>query len=261
MIRSLLFGIVVLVSTIFFSLVAIVAGLTGARKGAYDWVHRNWSRLVLRAAGVEVRVDGLERVEPEGAQIFVSNHQSMFDIWALFATLPVSLRFIAKKELARIPVFAHAMRHAGHVFIDRKDRAQAAEAMRRAGARMKREGLSLGLFPEGTRSRDGRLGPFKKGTFALAIETQTRLVPVVVDGGAEILAGWRIRPRPLLLYCGEPIDLSGLAPDDRDELLRRSRAQITQMLERARRRRPPRAGPAAEEGGPGADGSAATGPA
>lgn len=233
------FGIVVLVSTIFFSLVAIAAGVLRARKGAYDWVHRNWSRTVLRAAGVKVEARGLENVTPGGALIFVSNHQSMFDIWAMFATLPVSLRFIAKKELSRIPVFAHAMRHAGHVFIDRKDRSQAAEAMRRAGRRMQEEGLSLGLFPEGTRSRDGELGAFKKGTFALAIETQAALVPIVVDGGAEITAdAFRLRPRPLLMYCAAPIDLSGLDVGDRDELLARSRVEIRAMLEEARRVRP-----------------------
>lgn len=242
MIRTLAFGVVVLVSTIFFSVFAIVAGLLRADKGVYDWVHRNWSRGVLWAAGVPVEVVGLEHVQPGGAQIFISNHQSMFDIWAMFATLPVSLRFIAKKELSRIPVFAHAMRRAGHVFIDRKDRSQAAEAMRRAGERMQDEGLSLGLFPEGTRSRDGALGAFKKGAFALAIETRTTLVPIVVDGGAEIMPdGFRLRPRPLLMRCGAPIDLSGLDAGDRDDLLARSRAEISGMLEEARRIRPLRA--------------------
>jgi 1-acyl-sn-glycerol-3-phosphate acyltransferase len=241
-IRTLAFLVVVPVSTIFFSLVSIVAGLVNAKKGAHDWVHRNWSRGVLRAAGVTVEVTGLEHVRADGAQIFVSNHQSMFDIWAMFATLPVSLRFIAKKELSRIPVFAHAMRHAGHVFIDRTDRTQAAAAMRRAGQRMQEDGLSLGLFPEGTRSRDGSLGTFKKGTFALAIETQTTLVPIAVDGGAEIMPdGLRLRPRPLLMFCAAPIDLSGLDAGDRDDLLARSRAEISEMLEEARRVRPLRA--------------------
>jgi 1-acyl-sn-glycerol-3-phosphate acyltransferase len=243
-IRSLVFGVVVVVSTIFFSVVAIVAGLLNAEKGAYDWVHRNWSRLVLRAAGVPVRVEGLNHIEPGGAQIIVSNHQSMFDIWAMFATLPVSLRFVAKKELSRIPIFARAMRHAGHVFIDRKDRVQAAEAMRRAGVRMQKEGLSLGLFPEGTRSRDGRLGPFKKGTFALALETRTKVVPIVVDGGAEITARpLRVQPRPLLLYCGEPIELDEPDAPDRDVLLERSRREISAMLAQARRERPRGASP------------------
>ncbi len=251
----LVFGVVAFPSTIFFSLVAIVAGLLRAPKSTFDWVHRNWSRSVLRAAGVEVRVTGLEHVVPDGAQIFVSNHQSMFDIWALFATLPVSLRFVAKKEMSRIPILSRAMRAAGHVFIDRQDRVQAAEAMRRAGKRMLREGLSLGLFPEGTRARDGRLKPFKKGTFVLAIETQTTLVPVVVDGGREIIVDggggrpkFRLRPRPIEIRCAEPIPLSGLTTADRDELLARTRAEIVRLLEEVRRSPP---GPA---------GSAATGP-
>ena len=238
----LVFLVVAFPSTIFFSLVAIVAGLLRAPKSTFDWVHRNWSRSVLRAAGVEVRVAGLQHVVPDGAQIFISNHQSMFDIWALFATLPVSLRFVAKKEMSRIPILSRAMRAAGHVFIDRQDRAQAAEAMRLAGQRMLREGLSLGLFPEGTRARDGRLKPFKKGTFVLAIETQTTLVPVVVDGGGEIILDGRggrpplrLRPRPIEIRCAEPIRLSGLTAADRDELLARTRAEIVRLLEEVRR--------------------------
>lgn len=240
MIRMLVFGVVAVPSTIFFSLVAIVAGLLRAPKSTFDWVHRNWSRSVLRAAGVEVRVTGLEHVVPDGAQIFVSNHQSMFDIWALFATLPVSLRFVAKKEMSRIPLLSRAMRAAGHVFIDRQDRVQAAEVMRRAGKRMLREGLSLGLFPEGTRARDGRLKPFKKGTFVLAIETQTTLVPVAVDGGGQIIVEggggrlkFRRRPPPIEIRCGEPIPLSGLTVADRDELLARTRAEIVRLLSAA----------------------------
>lgn len=240
MIRMLVFGVVAVPSTIFFSLVAIVAGLLRAPKSTFDWVHRNWSRSVLRAAGVEVRVTGLEHVVPDGAQIFVSNHQSMFDIWALFATLPVSLRFVAKKEMSRIPLLSRAMRAAGHVFIDRQDRVQAAEVMRRAGKRMLREGLSLGLFPEGTRARDGRLKPFKKGTFVLAIETQTTLVPVAVDGGGQIIVEggggrlkFRRRPPPIEIRCAEPIPLSGLTVADRDELLARTRAEIVRLLSAA----------------------------
>ena len=245
MIRMLVFGVVAFPSTLFFSLVAIAAGLLRAPKSTFDWVHRNWSRTILRAAGVEVRVSGLGHVVPDGAQIFVSNHQSMFDIWALFATLPVSLRFVAKKEMSRIPILSRAMRAAGHVFIDRQDRVQAAEAMRRAGKRMLREGLSLGLFPEGTRARDGRLKPFKKGTFVLAIETQQTLVPVAVDGGSEIIVDggggrpkFRFRPRPIEIRCGEPIPLSGLTAADRDELLARTRAEIVRLLEEVRRTPP-----------------------
>lgn len=236
MIRSLLFFPVAVVSTLFFSLVAVAGGLVGARKGLYDWVHRNWARTMLGMAGVRVRADGLEHVRAGGAQIFVCNHQSAFDIWALMATLPASLRFVAKQELARIPVFARACRSAGHVFIDREDRAGALAAIRDAGRRMREEGLSLVLFPEGTRSSDGRLGRFKKGTFVLAIETGIDLVPVSLEGGARRhpRGALRIRPGRMWLRCGPAIPTSGLTAEDRAQLTERTRAAVAGMLEELR---------------------------
>lgn len=232
MIRTLLFAFVAAVSTAFFSLVSVVGGLVGAGKGLHDWVHRNWSATLLRAAGVRVELEGVERVRRDAPQIFVSNHQSMFDIWALMAGLPVSIRFVAKEELSRIPLFARACRSAGHIFIDRSDRAGAIERMRSAGERMASENLSLGLFPEGTRSPDGRLQAFKKGTFVLAIETQAPVVPVAVDGGARILpkGSHRLVPGPIRVRFGTPIPTRGMTADDRDELLARTRSAIERML-------------------------------
>lgn len=233
MLRRLLFPPFAVASTLFFSAVAAVGGLVGAGRGLFDWVHRTWSRGILWAAGVELRVDGLEHVRSGGAQIFVSNHQSMLDIWALMAALPVSLRFVAKRELARIPVFAGACRAAGHVFIDRSEPTTAAEAIRAAGRRMEREGLSLVLFPEGTRSRDGSLGRFRRGSFALALETDVPLVPVAVDGGARALPPGSLRPRPGLVRvsCGEPIELRGRGPEERQAVLGTTRERILRMLE------------------------------
>ncbi|MFQ5679461.1 MAG: lysophospholipid acyltransferase family protein [Gemmatimonadota bacterium] len=232
MLRSSLFFAWAAVSTLFFSAVAVAGGLLGAPKGLYDWVHRHWARGLLRVAGVQVRVSGLENLRREVAQILVCNHQSMFDIWVLMAALPVSLRFVAKQELSRIPVFARACRSAGHVFIERQDRAGSIEAIRAAGARMREEGLSLVFFPEGTRSPDGRLRAFKRGTFVLAIETQATLVPVAVDGGARILGRGdrRLRSGQLLVRCGAPIPLAGRTAEDRDEVLKESRASIERML-------------------------------
>lgn len=242
--------------TLFFSGLAVTGGLLRAGAGFFDWIHRTWSAGLLRLAGVEVIVDGLEHVEPDGAQLFVSNHQSLFDILALFVALPVSLRFVAKEELSRIPVFASAMRQAGHVFIDRSDRAQAVDAMRRAGARMKDEGLSLGLFPEGTRSSDGRLGAFRRGTFGLAIETGTTLVPVAVEGGAGILprGGTRLNARPVYVRCGRPIPLEGWSREDRNALVAETRERVRHMLDDLR------SGDAAGTGGPGARGWGDGGP-
>lgn len=233
MIRYLLFLGAGVPVTFFFSTVSLVGGLLRAPRELHDWVHRNWSRILLRLAGVRLVTEGTENLERHEAVVVVSNHQSLFDIFALFAALPVSLRFVAKKELDGIPVFSNAMRQAGHVFIDRSDRRQAVRTMRCAGERMREEGLALGLFPEGTRSPDGRLLPFKKGPFVLAIDTQTAIVPVAVEGGGRILPKGRRRlePRPIHVRCGEVRTLRGLGREDRDELLRRTRERIAGMLE------------------------------
>lgn len=236
MIRTIGFALVAVPATLFFSTLAVVGGWTGAGHGFFDWIHRTWSGILLRAAGIGVTLRGAEHVDVGSPQIVVANHQSVFDILALFAYMPLSLRFVAKEELSRIPVFGRAMRAAGHVFIDRQDRAGAIEAMRAAGRRMKRENLSLVLFPEGTRSPDGRLRPFKKGSFVLAIETQTTMVPVAVEGGARIMqkGSLRLHPGGLRLWCAEPVPMEGLTVEDRDPLIARVRGRIAGMLEELR---------------------------
>jgi len=231
--RTVWFWIVTIPATAFFSTVSIIGGLMRAPAGLHDWVHRNWGRTELWAAGVRTRVTGLQHVNPSAPQIFVANHQSIFDIFAILATVPASVRFVAKKELGRIPIFAQAMRAAGHVFIDRRDRRRASEAMRRAGRRMKRDRLSLGLFPEGTRSPDGALQEFKKGTFVLAIETQVPIVPVAVDGGWQVSDRGRIRGAEMRVALAEPLPTEGKSADDRDAVLGAVRAEIGAMLEEA----------------------------
>lgn len=234
MLRTAWFWCVTIPATVFFSTVSIVGGLLRAPAGVHDWVHRNWGRVELWAAGVRLNVTGLEHVSRSEAQIFVANHQSIFDIFAILASVPASVRFVAKRELARIPILAQAMSAAGHVFIDRKDRRKATEAMRRAGGRMQRDRLSLGLFPEGTRSRTGALGEFKKGTFVLAIETQAPIVPVALDGGHRVANRGRIRASSMTLSVGPAQPTEGKTAGDRDEVLADVRGEILRMLGGAR---------------------------
>ena len=227
MIRAAWFCIVAVAATAYYSTLSIVGGKRGVPHAFHDRVHRGWARALLRAAGVTVRTDGLENVEAGEPVILVSNHQSNFDIFSLFLALPVSIRFVAKSELAQIPVLAHAMRAAGHVFIDRTDRRGSAGAMRLAGDRLRSEKLCLGLFPEGTRSRDGQLGRFKKGSFVLAIETQLPIVPIAVDGGWRLAGRGRIRPGEVRIRVGKPIPTAGKSTEDRDEVL----AEVTAAVE------------------------------
>jgi len=183
-----------------------------------------------------VIAEGLEHIPRDQAVMYASNHSSMFDIWALFATLPGSVRFVAKQELFKIPLLGGAMRAVGHIPIDRAARKKAFEAYDEA-ARTIREGTSsIVVFPEGTRSRTGELLPFKNAPFGLAIAAQVPIVPVYVHHTFEILpkGAWRIRPRPIRLLAAPPIMTTGLRPDDRERLRDQVRAAMVALQSKAR---------------------------
>ena len=235
MIRTLWFYVVVVGSTILHATGAILAALLGVKHrtgGVYDWSTTDWSRDILRAAGTPVRLEGRERI-PRGPVVYASNHSSMFDIWALAATLPGSVRFVAKQELVKVPLVGRAMLAAGHVAIDRFNRARAFEAYERAAAVI-RGGISAVVFPEGTRSRTGELLPFKNAPFGLAIAAGVPVVPVYVHNSFQILpkGGVRLHPRPIRILVGEPIPTAGLSLDDRQRLAERTRAALLALRAR-----------------------------
>src|SRR2546429_4807562 len=214
MIRTLWFYVVLVVSTAIHATGVIVAALLGVKRrpgGVYDWGTNDWSRQLLWAAGTPVRAEGLHRI-PDHPVVYASNHSSMFDIWALAATLPGSVRMVAKQELARVPLIGRAMVTAGHLTIDRAHPARALEAYKRA-AEVIQGGTSALLFPEGTRSRTGELLPFKNAPFGLAIAAQVPVVPVYVGNTFEIMPKGRflLRPRPIRVVIGEPISTAGVA--------------------------------------------------
>ncbi|HEV2751707.1 MAG TPA: lysophospholipid acyltransferase family protein [Gemmatimonadales bacterium] len=229
MIRTVWFYAVLVVSSIVHASGVLAAALLGVRRrpgGVYDWATNDWSRQLLRAAGTPVRVAGIERI-PQGPVVYASNHSSMFDIWALAATLPGSVRLVAKQELARIPLLGRAMVTAGHVMIDREHPRRALAAYERA-ADVIRSGVSAVVFPEGTRSRTGELLPFKNAPFGLAIAAQVPVVPLFVRNTFEIMpkGGVRLRPRPIEIEVGDPIPTAGMTLERRQELRERVHAAI-----------------------------------
>jgi len=139
--------------------------------------------------------------------IFISNHASLFDPPLVVSTLPCRPVFVAKRELGQVPFLGWVIWLAGFIFIDRGDRRAARRSLTRAAERI-RDGQSIVAFPEGTRSRDGRLLPFKKGPFSLAFEAGVPVVPFAIQGGAEILpkGTWRVRGGPYRLVMGTPLD-------------------------------------------------------
>jgi len=238
-VRTLWYYLVLAVSTVYHAAGAVVAGLFGVKTrvgGVYDWASVDWSRQILKAAGTPVTPEGLELIPRDRPLMYASNHSSMFDIWALFATLPGSVRFVAKQELFKIPLLGSAMRAVGHIPIDRAARKKAFEAYDEAARTIQRGTSSIIVFPEGTRSRTGELLPFKNAPFALAIAAQVPIVPVYVHHTFEILpkGAWRLRPRPIRLLVGTPIATAGLKPEDRERLRDQVRAAMVALQSKAR---------------------------
>jgi len=176
---------------------------------------RLWARSLLAAAGARVRFHGLERARRHRPCIFIANHQSIVDIWVLLTFLPPNTRFVAKRELFRIPIFGWALAASGCIAIDRGNRSRAIRSLRTAGERI-RAGRSVVLFPEGTRSRDGSLKPFKKGAFHLAVQAGVPVVPVAITGSFEVFPPrrLRVRPGPVEVFVESPIDVAPFRPED-----------------------------------------------
>jgi 1-acyl-sn-glycerol-3-phosphate acyltransferase len=189
-----------------------------------DWAARGWARTILRAAGVRVVLEGTENLRTDAPQIVVSNHQSWFDVFALAAALPVRYRFVAKQELGGIPVFGRAWRSCGHVSVDRGNREAAIEALDQAWREIHEDKLTMILFPEGTRSPDGRLKAFKKGAFVLAVQGQVPLVPMAVLGSRRVMGKGdvRVRSGEITVRIGKPIPTEGATIRDRNRLLKES---------------------------------------
>lgn len=173
---------------------------------------RAWSWLILATTGVRVRVDGLERLTPATTYVFVSNHQSIYDIPVLFASLPYQLRIIAKESLGSFPFLGWHLKRTGHLLVDRRNPDRAG-ILKRA-AQLVDEGLSLIVFPEGTRSVDGMVGRFKGGSFMLALEAGLPIVPISVAGSRRIMRKGRLAVRPGLvaLHVHAPIPLDSSTP-------------------------------------------------
>ena len=195
---------------------------------------RAWSWLILATTGVDVEVHGLERLRRNTTYIFVSNHQSIYDIPVIFWSLPFQLRIIAKESLGRIPFMGWHLRRAGHMLVDRQspDRAR---ILRDAG-QLARDGVSLIVFPEGTRSRNGDLGRFKGGSFLLALEAGLPIVPVTVRGTRHVMRKGELTTRPghVSLVIHDPVVVDGrteVQPHSARQLAERVREIIGTALE------------------------------
>ncbi len=216
----------------------IVVVLSPGQPRRADPVIRFWCNAVLGAAAVRGEVIGVENL-PSGTCVFACNHQSNFDAPYIFSRLPKHIRFVAKKELYRIPLFGAAVKAMGNIRVERTGGSEVDHQAVAAAVEQVRTRTSILFFAEGTRSTDGQLRPFKKGAAILAIDAQVPLVPLAVAGAHEITPKgglWVHSGRPLVLSVGKPIPTTGLSRSDRDSLTRQAHDAVAVLLEQGNRR-------------------------
>jgi 1-acyl-sn-glycerol-3-phosphate acyltransferase len=173
---------------------SILSTFVDSKGHAAHWCARAWAWLILATTGVDVQVEGLERINRGETYVFISNHQSIYDIPVIFASLPFQLRIIAKETLGRFPFLGWHLIRAGHLLVDRRnpDRSGILNRWRR----LVNDRLSLIIFPEGTRSTDGQVGRFKGGSFLLALEAGLTIVPLSVSGTRHVMKKGRLMTCP-----------------------------------------------------------------
>jgi 1-acyl-sn-glycerol-3-phosphate acyltransferase len=237
MLLSVLKSVVLVAITLMVATLTILL-LPFNREGrAFHWCARLWGKIVLKITPIQVRIKGLEHLRTGENYIYAANHASYFDIPTLVAVLPGQIRIVFKKELTRLPIFGLAMKLGSYISIDRGDGREAIESLEKA-AREIREGSSVLLFPEGTRTRDGKMQPFKRGAFALAVRSHVPVVPVTVNGSFLILPkkGLRINPGDIEVVIHPPVKTNGWAGKEGEmRLMERVRSIIaTDYVEPAR---------------------------
>lgn len=193
---------------------------------------RSWARILLRIAGIRVRVTGMENLDPKATYVFAGNHTSQLDIYSFQAYSPHDFRWIAKKELFNIPLFGLAMRTVGFIAIDRSRGREALKSLSQAAGRIS-DGSSVLIFPEGTRSRDGRLHPFKAGAILLAIKSGVPVVPIGFNNASRLLPKGSLLPKSgeIVLRIGTPIPTTDYKSKDKQKLALLLHDRVAQLLD------------------------------
>jgi len=225
------FVVFVVVQTFILGFMAIVASLIDHRGNAGFYLGKFWSRNNLFMSGVRVTVKGLSHIAKQQPYIVMANHQSHYDVLALMGYLPVQFRWVMKIELRRIPFFGYCCERIGTISIDRGDSKKARQSLQAAVEKI-RAGASIMFFPEGTRSPDGELLPFKKGGFVIALNAGVPILPVTVRGGRSVLPKGTLKmvPGSMEILVHEPIPVDGYTNATKEELINKVRTVIESEL-------------------------------
>ncbi len=223
-------GLAVLYTAVL-SIFAALSALIGKPQGV-AWIGRWWARMILGTAGIRVEVDGLEHIEKLNSFVLVANHQSLIDILALLAWFPRPVRFVAKKELLKIPVFGYALKNGGHILIDRQ---QGGQTVRKA-VEVANSGICIVFFAEGHRFNDGRIHRFNPGAAWLALLCRLPCVPMAISGSAAMMprgAKIVVPGRTMHLTLGAPIFTDSLPGTERNQLTRQLEQAVRDLFARA----------------------------
>jgi 1-acyl-sn-glycerol-3-phosphate acyltransferase len=229
MIRTIFVWFCIALGAVVFGLLATLTFPFDRKGTAAHWCGRIWAKVALLANQVRVRMEGLENVKGTGPYVFMSNHQGSYDIFALLGYLPFQFKWLAKKELFSIPILGWAMSAAGYISIDRQGTRETVEAMKEAAQKI-RDGMSVVIFPEGSRTPDGSIQPFRKGGFTLAIRSQVPIVPIAISGSREIMSKDRLTANPgeIRVRIGSPIKTRDYSMQSRESLMEKVREIISE---------------------------------
>jgi len=217
--------------TIVLSAIALLVSFFDSHGKALHHMAKFWARIHLMTSGIKVSVTGLENITSP-PYIFMCNHQSALDIFSLFVALPVQFKWVAKRELFFIPFLGWAMKRAGYISLDRKHPREALKAMDDAAKKI-RGGMNILIFPEGTRSKDGILLPFKKGVFAFVVRAQVPVVPVGISGSSRLQPKGSFIPNKkgvIYIRIGKPIDTAQGSRSAKTEIMMTVRQAIEGLM-------------------------------
>ena len=243
--RGVLFaGPAIILATVFFGTISLIVSFFDRTGSIQIRVARRWAGTLLSVSGVRVRVEGLEQIDPSASYVFISNHLSYMDTPVALAHIPAQFRFLAKRGLFQIPFLGQHLSRAGHIPVPRGDPRAAVRTMQLAAEIIQKKKISLLIFPEGGRSHDGELRPFKEGGAYIAIRAGVPVVPIAIIGTREILPYGSGAPHSgcVTLRILKPIETTQLSLKDRGPLTDRVRALILQELAPSNQPDPVRAG-------------------
>lgn len=211
------------VITIWAALTTIIVSPIWPNKKISYFPARFWARSICALCFIKVRLYGMEKLDPKQSYVFVMNHQSWFDIFAVYGWLPFFFKWVMKADLRKIPFVGIACEAAGHIFINRDSPKAAQRSLEKAKAALQ-NGVSVVIFPEGTRTWDGKMGRFKKGGFKIATDLGLPIVPVTLRGCFERMPRntLNISPGPIEMHVHEPIDVQSYSHDSLQELMQKT---------------------------------------